>query len=711
MKLVLLLSAWLLFFSFWPGLVVPNADLAHSSQVGVNSTTVTEEPSLSPEESQVVALVNGTEAYDYDLTIEDIGLNRTLSDYSFRSTGSKGANETAKYIMKQFESFGLETHNETFPFTNWKLPTKPVLTVDEDGSPATTMDQVEIHSFQSTHYSWPSPQGGVFADLVVLPLPEATSINEIGGNPIDMNAWNLIDTTGKILLIGREVAWDSIWHYHFEQKLMQQTPAAVILTWWYSWMSFTPMMYGSAGGRPTSSYGPYFWSLEIPVGGIDYSEGLWIRDRENSVDVSALFKIESAIGYGSHYNVIGKLTGYGAPDKFVIISGHYDTITGAGFCDNGAGTAGVIESARVITDAVKSGLYHPKYSLLFIAFAGEEIGLVGSIYYVSQHKADMPNIVAVINLDCIGSDDLYVSLTIPSGSLDLDQLMLQAASDLGVPAALTGTGGSDQETFRDPYGAENFLQFLWDISPGIDDAVPVQSSAMLISEPLTYQDQWSTGAAGWIHTSYDNSSSTATLNWVETNDLENHIKVAVLSILRVSPTPVHDIATLSVTCSKTIVGQGYTTQIYVTVRNLGDFTENFNVTVFANTTTVEKRETTLTEKTQTSLTFTWITTDFAKGNWTISAYAEPVPQETNTMNNTLIDGSVKVTTPGDVNTDGVVNVTDAAGVSAHWYPGPPIGPLGYDPNFDINNDGLINVNDAAIVSAYWTGPPKGPLAP
>lgn len=56
-------------------------------------------------------------------------------------------------------------------------------------------------------------------------------------------------------------------------------------------------------------------------------------------------------------------------------------------------------------------------------------------------------------------------------------------------------------------------------------------------------------------------------------------------------------------------------------------------------------------------------------------------------------------------------VLDAAAVSAHWYPGPPIGPLGYAPNFDFNCDGAINVLDAAIISAYWTGPPKGPLAP
>jgi len=65
----------------------------------------------------------------------------------------------------------------------------------------------------------------------------------------------------------------------------------------------------------------------------------------------------------------------------------------------------------------------------------------------------------------------------------------------------------------------------------------------------------------------------------------------------------------------------------------------------------------------------------------------------------------------DINGDGVVGVADAAAVSAHWYPGPPLGPLGYDINCDIERDGVIDVGDSAKVSAYWTGPPKGPLDP
>jgi len=90
-----------------------------------------------------------------------------------------------------------------------------------------------------------------------------------------------------------------------------------------------------------------------------------------------------------------------------------------------------------------------------------------------------------------------------------------------------------------------------------------------------------------------------------------------------------------------------------------------------------------------------------KGNYTISAYAWPITGETETADNTYTDDTVLVTIPGDVNGDRTVNIIDAAGISAHWYPGPPIGPLGYGSNADINNDGSVDIIDLAIVSANW----------
>jgi len=489
--------------------------------------------SLTPLESQIVGLVNGTNVYNYDLELEKIAFNHTISNYSFRAAGSSGANATADWVIEQFESFGLEAYKESFQFTNWDVLSKPALIIDDDGNSGTVNDQITINSFQCEHYSWPTLPGGVFADLVILPLPPAASLGEIGINPINLTEWNTINTTGKILLIGREVRWANSWQETYKNKLSAQTPTAVVYTWCYDWMSFVPDFFSSAGGRPASSWGPYYWDLEIPIGLVNYYDGLWIRNRESSLNVSAQVKIDAVIGYGPHYNVIGKLAGYKYPDKFVIVSGHYDTIMSGGFCDNGAGTAGVIELARIFAEANKSGLLHPKYTILFIAFASEEIGLVGSINYVMQHKAEMSDVVAVINLDCTGSDDFSVTETNPAGGVDLDELVLKAAKDLGINATLETPGGSDQEVFRNPVWADYQYMWWWGLSASIEDATPVESSILLISYPLLYNEKWGTGIPGWIHTSYDNSTSTTTMNWIEADDLENHLKVATLSTMRI----------------------------------------------------------------------------------------------------------------------------------------------------------------------------------
>lgn len=68
---------------------------------------------------------------------------------------------------------------------------------------------------------------------------------------------------------------------------------------------------------------------------------------------------------------------------------------------------------------------------------------------------------------------------------------------------------------------------------------------------------------------------------------------------------VHDVATTSIVPSKTIVGETKDLLINVTVTNEGDFTETFNVTAYANTTVIETKETTLSNGTSTTITFTW----------------------------------------------------------------------------------------------------------
>jgi hypothetical protein len=110
----------------------------------------------------------------------------------------------------------------------------------------------------------------------------------------------------------------------------------------------------------------------------------------------------------------------------------------------------------------------------------------------------------------------------------------------------------------------------------------------------------------------------------------------------VTVAPRHDIAITGITTSETTVGQGHSLIINVTVANQGDYTENFNTIIHANTTSIALQPVTLTNRNSTTITFTWYTTDFACGIYTIWAEATVVPEETDTVDNTLIDGTILI---------------------------------------------------------------------
>jgi hypothetical protein len=663
-----------------------------------------ETPVLSDDENEVLMLVNGSRAYAYDISLENIAYDH----YAFRSAGSAGATEAANWIKTQFEGFGLETQLEPFQLTTWDLSDQPSLVIDDDGNETTTFDQTVIASFQCEHFSWPTPTNGTFSDLVILPLPAAADYSQIGVNPIDMNAWNAINTTAKIVLIGKEVRWSSSWHLAFRNKLTSQPPSAVIYTWWYDWMSFTPPMFGSTGGRPLGG-NPYFWNLHIPTSDTDYNDGVWIRNRENSIDVSARVSIPSTISTGAHYNVVGKIDGYVDPEKRVIVCGHYDTIMGSGFCDNGAGTAGVLEVAKTLTDAVKQGIYRPTYTLLFIALAAEEIGLAGSINYIAQHKTEMTKVRAVINLDCIGSDNFTASQTDPMNGLDLDQVVLQAAADLGVDAQTEPSqGDSDHAPFLDPAWANSIYSAYWGIDANITDAQPIQASVGMFSLPLIYSSQWIDGEPGWIHTAWDNSTSTANLNWVEIIDLLNHIKIVALTTMRVSPNAPElprNIAVTVIMPYKNIIPQNYTARINVTVQNQGGYAEYVNITVYANSTTIAtQNDAYIPGSTSANFTLLWNATSFVPGFYDIQVEASPLTEETNMTDNTLDASGTQVVIAGDVTSaagppDGKVDMRDIALVCAHFMrtPSHPA----WDANMDINDDFVVNMRDISIACANF----------
>jgi hypothetical protein len=165
--------------------------------------------------------------------------------------------------------------------------------------------------------------------------------------------------------------------------------------------------------------------------------------------------------------------------------------------------------------------------------------------------------------------------------------------------------------------------------------------------------------------------------------------------------PIHDVAIINLTSTKTIIGQGYAGNVTMTVENQGDFAENFNVTIYANTTQITVLNFVLANGTLQAKTFSWNITGFAYGNYTIWAYAEPLLGEIDVEdNNCTCAVPVHVGVPGDISGptvgvyDGTTNMRDVNYLILLFNTNPSS--PNWKPNADINNDGTVNMRDIQI---------------
>jgi len=174
----------------------------------------------------------------------------------------------------------------------------------------------------------------------------------------------------------------------------------------------------------------------------------------------------------------------------------------------------------------------------------------------------------------------------------------------------------------------------------------------------------------------------------------------------VAATTKHDLGITGITSSKSVTGEGYTLPINVTTMNYGVYAETFNVTFYVNTNFVASQTVTLAGGNSTTVTFAWNTTGFAKGNYTITAYTEPVLNETYIVDNNVtcvapvhvgVPGDVSGTTPGVY--DGIVNMKDIAYL-VNKFNTKPISP-NWMPNADVNDDLVCNMKDIAIAVYYF----------
>ena len=124
---------------------------------------------------------------------------------------------------------------------------------------------------------------------------------------------------------------------------------------------------------------------------------------ETDITVSA--RVESSVRMVETKNVVGLIPGSPRPDEWITVSSHYDhfgvgeSVEGDsiynGAHDNASGTAMLLNLASTVAE-MRPG---PERSILFIATAAEEQGLLGTLWYAQSPLHPLSQTVAEINVD------------------------------------------------------------------------------------------------------------------------------------------------------------------------------------------------------------------------------------------------------------------------------------------------------------------------
>lgn len=207
-----------------------------------------------------------------------------------------------------------------------------------------------------------------------------------------------------------------------------------------------------------------------------YNRLLRLLDKGIPIKLAFNLKVKQSKEEVMESNVLGDIPGTDLADELVIFGAHFDSWhTGTGATDNGAGSAVMMEAARILQEVIRQSGVRPRRTLRLALWSGEEQGLFGSINYVRQHyaetepnsftpktiKPDQAKVSAYYNLDNGTGKIRGIYLQGNEAAAAVFRPWLQQFKDLEAHTiSLSNTGGTDHLGF-DAVGIPGF-QFIQD---------------------------------------------------------------------------------------------------------------------------------------------------------------------------------------------------------------------------------------------------------
>jgi len=288
-----------------------------------------------------------------DINVDDMYDNIAFLSEEPREAGTDGEKKAVEYIESELKDLGYDTEVQPFPIYDYESE----VSIEADGS----MLDEEPNAFS-----------GSVSEKVTAPLENVgkASPEEIG------------DVEGKIALIER----GDLTFVEKVQNVLDEGAVGVI-------------MYNNSDEG--NSFGQVQREQDIPAAAITREAGLDLVEQLNEGEVTVTLDVNIEQIEKTSYNVIASLK----PDEdvdtgqLVTIGAHHDSVPGGpGANDDASGVSAVLELARIFT------MYPIDTEVRFITFGSEELGLVGSSYYVdSLPQSEIDRMVSHFQMDMIGA--------------------------------------------------------------------------------------------------------------------------------------------------------------------------------------------------------------------------------------------------------------------------------------------------------------------
>ncbi|MCX8010834.1 MAG: M20/M25/M40 family metallo-hydrolase [Ignavibacteria bacterium] len=360
-------------------------------------------------------------------------------DLKGRGTGTQEIEVAAKYIAKQFERFGLEPLGDTSYFQYFQVTTGVELGKNNYFKLMSRGYEFNLKLNEDYSPAGISQSGKVYGELVFAGYG-------IEANKLNYNDYKDIDVKDKIAVVlrytpegdkptGKFAEYSSL-RYKCKTARDKGAKGVIFITGpnTYENDSFIKLTVEQMGGdaglvvlstttqKAEELFGMYGLNLKSLQQKIDSTltpNSFEFDNVECSIGVELIPIKKWAM------NVIGTIRNENAKysNQYLVIGAHYDHLGmgGAnslstskqpeihnGADDNASGTSSIIEIAERFSKERKN----LKRNIIFIAFSGEEMGLLGSANFVKNPKVPLENVVAMFNLDMVGRLDEKNSLTV-----------------------------------------------------------------------------------------------------------------------------------------------------------------------------------------------------------------------------------------------------------------------------------------------------------